>query len=465
MTPYQGLAPGARMPMKAISRLSILIALLCGATTASMSAATPEDPAASACQVHISMTPPDAVVAFDGVITNSSPLIFSNLNPGDHLLVAQKPGYRELRQTITLTPGQRLPLQLTMEPLVGLVIIHSEPPEADVQIDGAHRGKTPLLLADIPIGKYRVKILKSGFQTKDVDLVVSDRTPKKLLVPLSSDSADLTISSVPDGANVRINGLDKGKTPCAIDRIPQGSINVEVTMEGYEPYSEPVRLAAGEKQQVKVALKPIPSELSVVSIPVKARIYVNNEFKGEAPVTIKNLPPGSYRIRAELPDRETVARTVELKRASKSTEEFRLEGNTGAIHLTTEPPEVTVFIDGKQVGITPAKKEGAEQISDVLKIENIATGKREISFSRKRYADISRPVEIEKGKTLTLNQALKRKFTPDFEVRTPNGVFLGELEWEHAGSIKLQVAPGVYKVIPAEQVRSKRPLSPPDSGK
>ena len=125
-------------------------------------------------------------------------------------------------------------------------------------------------------------------------------------------------------------------TPLTVDRIPEGEATLEMTLEGCEPYKQTVKLAAGEAQELRAVLKPIPAELKVVSIPPGARIYIDTQFRGEAPVTAKDLAPGSYRVRAELVAHEPVARTVELTRAQKLVEEFRLESNSGLFQLISK---------------------------------------------------------------------------------------------------------------------------------
>ena len=78
-------------------------------------------------------------------------------------------------------------------------------------------------------------------------------------------------------------------------------------------------------------LKAVPAGLTVHSIPEKARIYVNNQFHGEAPIVMTNLPPGEYRLRAEKRGYETDARNITLKPEDQLSEEFRLQRNSGGV--------------------------------------------------------------------------------------------------------------------------------------
>jgi hypothetical protein len=414
----------------------------------------------SGCQMRVETDPPDATVLYDGVSKGAAPVLLSNLRPGDHLVSATKQGYKEVRRTVSLSQGQPTIVKLTLERVLGLVLIHSEPPESDVQINGADRGKTPLLITDLPVGKYRVRVSRAGHLPKEIDLEVADRTPVKIMASLTSDSATCVLTSEPAGASVTLNGVSKGTTPCTIDQIPAGSVAIEVAMDGYVPYSQNLKLVAGQKEELKVILKVVPCELRVESIPPGGRIYVENQFRGEAPLTINDLAPGTYRIRAELKGYEPMARDVELKQAQKLVEEFRLARDCGMFEITTVPAEVTVLIDGQQVGATKPKTAEDDGVSDSLSIDLLSIGEHQVKLTKKGYFDSSFTIEIEKEKTTIRHETMKRNFVPDYEVRTfGNEVIQGVLvEISQAGSIKLEIRPRIFRTIDFKDVKSRRPL-------
>jgi hypothetical protein len=413
--------------------------------------------------VRVVTDPPEAVIVCDGIVRNASPLTLPGLEPGDHLLAAQKQGYREMRRTITLVAGQRMAVEMALEPLLGLVLVQSEPAGADIRIDGADRGKTPLLLTDVRVGKHRMQFASPGFLTKEVDLNIPDRVPLQVLETLTSDSAKLVLDSDPTGAKVTLNGVDKGTTPCTLERIPGGEATLQLALTGYEPYEQALKLAAGQTEQVKAVLKPIPAKLTVVSIPKGARIYVNNQFRGEAPVTIDKLEPGNCRVRAEMDGYDPDARDVTVERAATLTEEFRLIANTGQLQVSTEPSGVKVFVDGKEVGTTAAKEGETDRISDALTVNGLAAGHHDLEFVRKGYASKKFGAEVEKGKAQTVHQVMVKRFVPDCEVRTNAEVFKGVLqEVDPQGNVKIEIKPGIVKTIPVEDVKYRGPLR--DSG-
>ncbi|MBM4142118.1 MAG: PEGA domain-containing protein [Lentisphaerae bacterium] len=421
-------------------------------------AAAPPEPAT--CQVRISTVPPDALISCDRVVREASPVLLTDLAPGPHLLIATKNGYRETRQTVILKPGQRIAVEMNLEPLRGLLVIHSEPSGATVRIDGADRGSTPLLITDLPLGARRVNLSLQGYVPKDVDITLGDRTPARVFAELASDSAKLQVDSDPPGAEVSLNGIRLGRTtPCVIDRIPAGESTLALALPGYKPYSQTMKLAPGSFEKLSALLDPMPAKLTVVTIPEAARVYVENQFRGESPVTLEDLTPGDYRVRADKPGYDPLARTIALERGQTTVEEFRLQSNAGGMRLTTEPAGVSVFIDGEARGVTAVGPGVADTVSDPLLISLLPVGEHTLLLSKKGYYDRETPLRISAGETVSLHERLRRRFIPDCEVTTTKAVYRGMLvEVDPQGNVRLETRPGVIMTIPAADVRVRRPL-------
>jgi hypothetical protein len=429
------------------------------ATGLALAAAEPPTAPATPTQVYVTVQPDGASVTCDGRQVDAPPVVISGIGPGKHLIVVNKLGYQEERRTIEAVPDQRLNVELQLRPIHGLLLIHSKPDGATVEIDGAYRGETPLLVSDLPLGKYRAKLTHAGCQTKEIDLTVDRRAPKRFYVELTSDSATLVIASKPEGASVTVNGISRGKTPCTVGQVPEGDAAVELSIEGYQPHKQTVRLVAGQEQKIEAVLAAVPASLTVVSIPEKARIYVNNQFRGVAPLKLESLEPGEYRLRTELDGCEPQARTITLGLGQVLVEEFRLEGNTGLMEITTEPANVSVFVDGKEVGATADKPEQTDRVSEPLRVERLAEGSHDVQLTRKGYFSENFTIAIERAKSVSIHKKLNKRFIPNCEVQTKTAVYRGVLlEVSPAGDVKLEVGPGVLRSIPADEIRARRPL-------
>jgi hypothetical protein len=196
----------------------------------------------------------------------------------------------------------------------------------------------------------------------------------------------------------------------------------------------------------------------VVSIPERARIYVDDQFQGRSPVNV-SLEGGSHRVRAELPGYAPMSRTVDIPNGGNVTEEFRLKSVLGRLEITTTPVGAEVWVDNKKRGITKGAREGA-QTSLPFAVEELLDGEHQVVVKMKGYEEASKHFEVLPSKTTELRVKMKRVFTPDIEITTVNGtVKRGQLlEQTALGSYRIETRPGLEEVIDSEDVKSVRPI-------
>lgn len=438
-----------------------LIATIAGPAAGLAMAGAKKDPG---CDVSIVTDPAEASVVLDGKKESTLSPVTIHTMPGTHFLVVGKTGYHEARRRFTVGPEQTKALmEVKLDPVYGLVLIHSDPTGAEITIDDAQRGITPLLLTDLKPGRYRVRATMKGALPVEKILDVVDRTPQKLDLALRSDSGSIKCSSTPTGAEVKVNGAARGQTPCTISGLVPGRAVVVVSLDGYQPHEETVDLRTGDELTVEAELKPLPAGLELFSVPEGAILYVNNERRGKAPLNLENLSAGEYRIRAELPGFEPLARTVELKQGKRVSEEFKLERIAGALDVITTPSGVRVLVDNVEKGVTKGDTNQSEKAASLpLTIESLEPGPHNVVMTRKGYEKATATVEIEKSKKATLEQELKRVFIPDILIKTGDGqddMFTGAVaERFPNGDIRLELKPGIFRLFRKSEIISEKAL-------
>ncbi|MBU0679447.1 MAG: PEGA domain-containing protein [Verrucomicrobia bacterium] len=406
------------------------------------------------CEITVTTSPSEAVIVHNGKQMQASPVTLKGLEPGTHLLLARKEGFRDERKTISLLPRQKAAVHLKLEPLFGLVLVRSNPEGAEVDVSGAFRGKTPLLIPDFPLGEHRVKLQLDGYVEKEVEVTCDDRTPQSIFVDLSSDSASVAITSDPSGAAVFVNGSPRGNTPCVLDQIPAGKAGVELKLDGFYPYREKMVLHAGQRYEINSQLRPMPGTLRAVSVPAGARVYLDNQYRGDAPLTVNDLEPGSYRLRVELTGYAPSARTIEITSTDSPVEEFRLAKNSGMIEVVTEPANVKIYIDGEYRGRT--KSGNTDVVSEPFTVDLLSEGEHTLQLTLRGYMSVKRRVGVKANEIQAQHEKMERLFIPDTIVRTGDGAgdkLDGVLIARHPnGDVELEVRPGVIVKIPAGDI-------------
>ncbi len=411
-------------------------------------------------QLRVTSDPPGARIYHQDRLQDVAPVTLTNLPPGKHLISANLPGYHPARATVTIEAGQRQPLDFKLEPITGLVLLHSTPPDVDITVNGAHRGRTPLLLTDLPIGRHRAAASHPGYLPMEIDISIDDRTPQRVVLTLRPDSATLRFDSHPPDAQVYINGILRGTTPCNVERVASGESEIELRLAGHEPFRQRIQLRAGDQITIHEQLAPLPGSIRLTSTPPGVQITLNGNPPGETPLQIDDLAPGRYTVRAASRGYAEATAELMVRHAAVTHHEFRLQRDSGTIELTTEPARVRVLIDGEEVGITEPGE--SDVISLPLRLDLIAQGTRTVQLSRPGYYRREFQVEITAGQTVTRHERLRRRFVPDTRIRIgdgPDDVLTGIITQRHPdGSIEIEIRPGIFRTIEGDRIRAIDPI-------
>jgi hypothetical protein len=168
------------------------------------------------------------------------------------------------------------PLTPSSLPADGRLVVRSEPPGAQVTIDGRVRGVTPVTLDAIAAGTYEVGVSRSGYRPEtrrvrvsqggaDAQLTVTLRPadrpaaaartePSGGAVPPSAQPASIEVVSRPPGARVYVDGRLVGTTPWRSAEVRPGSRVVRLELDGYAPWATTVDLEPGGARRLAASL-------------------------------------------------------------------------------------------------------------------------------------------------------------------------------------------------------------------
>jgi len=260
----------------------------------------PASASGESCTLSVASIPDKAMVVVNGSLIGTAPVSSLELPCGNNAVTVSSNGYVTYTENVLLENGKPVTIIANLQRLSdrGLVTIRSVPPEGNLFVDGKARGVTPLTVDNLLPGRHEILIMKTGYEDyHDVISVTKGTTTEytEYMVPLPG-TGFLSVTSSPEGADVRIDGIMKGTTPTNLQRISTGNHTVEIYQNGYWNFSGIVTIKGGEALLVKADLTIIPTSCTLYldSSPHGLEIYLNDTFKGFAPVTLENLPPGDY---------------------------------------------------------------------------------------------------------------------------------------------------------------------------
>ena len=272
-------------------------------------------PAVANGTLFIETRPAGALVTIDGKVQGAAPLTVSLL-PGRHIVELAGTAKREL--TVSIDPGARVSQYVEMpdgQP-GGRLLVETNPPGAQVAIDGSARGLTPLDVEGLQAGPHAVT-LRSGSATVTQNVTVEDGVRLVLFVPLGATETARTGSvavACPVELQVyegqRLLGTSRlGPIALAAGRHDLRLANSDV---GFET-TRTVQVTPGRPTEVTIDL---PNGALFVNAVPWAEVFVDGSKIGETPIANHPLRLGPHEIVLRNPRFAEQRRTVVISLAA-----------------------------------------------------------------------------------------------------------------------------------------------------
>ncbi|WP_372795974.1 PEGA domain-containing protein [Pontiella sp.] len=409
--------------------------------------------------ISINSDPKGAEVFVNGTSQGTAPQTLSGLMPGNYIIELRKEGFERSYKSVSLLEGQEMDVTLNLKPITGLLLVDSNPQNADVIIDGISKGNTPLLLTDLPLGEYTIEFRSPKQLPRTMKTTVEDRTPVRVFAELVSNTAQLDVTSQPDGAEVRINGIYAGDTPIRIEEVQAGEADVKVSKRGYKSYQARMTFEATKPYKIDAELEALPSGLTVMTTPEGAKIFVDNKVVGESPITLENLNEGPHEVRAMLDGYDTATKNIYLEPDINDSVDFTLAKNSGTLVIDTEPANVQIYVDGKFLTTTQPKG-GSDSLSQPVRITLKSGNDHTVQLVREGFVSRTTSVQVEVDQIVTRHEVLKRIFVYDTQITTESEIIKCRMEYRLPnGNIYYERYPGVFDTARAADIRDVQPIT------
>ncbi len=269
--------------------------------------------------------PSNAIVIVDGYNSQTTPWVFTNILPGYHTVEINYPGYEPYITNVFVDVDESptVHANLITRREYGSLFINSTPRGADVFVDGNHQGTTPVTVEGVSQGPHQLELHLAGYEvlTRTVSVVAGQGNSMNYVLSSYSSSSrygSIDIQSDIPGAVIYLDGTYKGSTTAGrtfnLISISPGSHTLLLHVPGYNDFVQTVQVAAGQVARVNAVFSQAtgaPAQAggsgagnsgSIVasSSPAGAEVYLDNQFRGVAPVTIYNVPPGAHIVNMKL---------------------------------------------------------------------------------------------------------------------------------------------------------------------
>jgi hypothetical protein len=187
--------------------------------TRTVSATLSKIPTSNTGWIYVSSSPGGATVLLDGTNVGQTPgsgaLKLNNIAAGSHTVNLQLNGYQAYTTGVNVVPATVSQVDAVLTPAgnvptVGGLSVSSTPSGANVYVDNAFRGITPLTLNDITAGSHTLLLQMAGYQDYVATVQVNKgatNTVASVLAPAKTPTQKSGVLPVAAGMALGIIGL------------------------------------------------------------------------------------------------------------------------------------------------------------------------------------------------------------------------------------------------------------------
>lgn len=211
-------------------------------------------------------------------------------------------------------------------PKTGWLSIRVSEPGAEVDVDGASIGNSPVpALKRVGLGPHAVHITKTGFQPFDAtaNVPADDKAViEATLAPAAQTGHVVVHASGTEPLRVLVDGVDVGATPWEGD-LPPGSHTIAGRSSSSAAEAQTVQISAGSKTAIDLVSSATAAHLQIRTSDGKGIIYIDGVVKGEGAFE-GDVAPGPHTFVVSREGYERFEKTVNLSERQTDAETVTL---------------------------------------------------------------------------------------------------------------------------------------------
>ena len=368
--------------------------------------------------VVVKTQPSGATVKIGGADLAASPATFKDLKLGVYPLTVESPGYEPVRREVevrenefvdpgllelsrstgaaeieTQPGGQSYSLRMMKSPVAG------EPPVEKT-------GETPARLADLPTGIYKLILSRSGWPSREEELVVEPGKTAKAAWEFAEGSLEITSNRSDARFSLRPVTDEKaaprtGAVPIKLAALPVGKYLAEGSALGWPVNCWEVEISKGKNLPINMEFG--IGAVHIESTPPGANYRLagegNNDSKpyvGKTPADLSEVPTGNYILTVEREGWPVVKRTVSVQgdQTNTLTQDFAI----ARLNLSANSKGAQVSINGKSPVALPVQVElPPGRVSFSAKLPDAPEISKEIDLEEGRNGEVAFAFDLEKA--------------------------------------------------------------------
>jgi hypothetical protein len=254
---------------------------------------------------------------------------------------------------------------------------------------------------------------------------------------MNSITGSIFVDSFPQGSVVYLDGTEKGTTPLTIKNLQIGEYEIQVKHDGFRTFTQTVSITKNKPKATVIAnLEHVTFVLQVSSYPTEAEVYVDGIKKGLTPITIEDLPLGEHFVEVKKQNFATWSQKIDAESYKVIQLVANLQPESASISVNSTPPGATVYLNNKNVGVTP------------IVVNNLDQGIYDLRIEMDGYAPYEEKITLNKGEEIDKDVTLTKASTVLTIDSKPTGaeIFINGTDEGKTPFKQINIKPGTYKI-------------------
>jgi len=177
-------------------------------------------------------------------------------------------------------------------------------------------------------------------------------------------------------------------------------------------------------------------KITISSDPAGAMVFIDDAYQGTAPITAE-LAAGEHSLKLVRKGCSDWASKITVPLAKPAVAVVLKPARKGSLKVTSEPAKCTVFLDGREMGITP------------LLIDDLAADVYDLRVQKTNFETTQQTVEVASGKDVEIHVELRSRMEQHFQAKlaeNPNDLSIyTEMGHHYILEGKLDAAREIFK--------------------
>ncbi len=243
-------------------------------------------------------------------------------------------------------------VDLTPSTQPGGLYISSPIPSIKVYLNDVFQGLTPLTLDSVPAGNYEVRLERTLFQPKLMEIAVKSLDYAAYEVSLVSNFGYFKIDSAPTGALLQIDGVERGLTPFTQQRVDAGTYLIRLSRPYFQPKDTTIEVIAGDSLHLTLKMTPRFGKLLVTSTPLGASVSVDGREVGVTPLDYDTLVSGYHLLTVNASHHLDRDDNFLISDGEQLAKHYDLVPNFATLNVLGSPEGAEVTIEGDEKVVT-----------------------------------------------------------------------------------------------------------------